>query len=89
MIGYFPSYAIGSAYAAQFIHRMEQDLPVYDCVAKGDFKTINAWLDEHIHQYGCFYPAKELFERCCQEPFNPQYYTDYLTRKFSAIYGLK
>lgn len=89
MIGYFPSYAIGSAYAAQFIHRMEQDLPVYDCVAKGDFKTINAWLDEHIHQYGCFYPAKELFERCCKEPFNPQYYTDYLTRKFTEIYGLK
>lgn len=88
MIGYFPSYALGSAYAAQFIHRMEQDLAVYDCVARGDFGAINTWLDEHIHQYGCFYPPAELFRRCCGEAFDARYYTDYLTRKFSKIYQL-
>ena len=87
-IGYFPSYALGSAYAAQFIHRMEQDIPVYELVAQGDFQTINAWLDTHIHQYGCFYSPAELFRRCCGEEFDPQYYMDYLTQKYTKIYRL-
>ena len=87
-IGYFPSYALGSAYAAQFIHRMEQDIPVYELVAQGDFQTINTWLDTHIHQYGCFYSPAELFRRCCGEEFDPQYYLDYLTQKYTKIYRL-
>lgn len=87
-IGYFPSYALGSAYAAQFMHRMEQDLPVNDLVARGDFRKINAWLDEHIHRYGCFYPPAELFKRCCGEEFDPRYYMDYLKKKYGEIYRL-
>ena len=87
-IGYFPTYALGSAYAAQFVHRMQQDFPIYEAVAEGDFSKINAWLDEHIHQYGRFYPPAELFRRCCEAEFDPKYYTDYLTQKFSKIYQL-
>ena len=30
----------------------------------------------------------ELLEIACGEPFDPAYYTDYLTEKFSVIYGL-
>ena len=25
----------------------------------------------------------------CGEPFSPAYYTDYLTQKFSSLYGLQ
>lgn len=88
-IGYFPSYALGSAYAAQFISRMQQDIPVYEYVAAGNFSAINSWLDEHIHQYGHFYSPTELFTRCCGQDFDPKYYMDYLTQKYSRIYDLK
>ncbi len=35
LFGYFPSYALGSAYAAQFEHAMQKDLDVLDCLEEG------------------------------------------------------
>lgn len=87
-IGYFPSYALGSAYGAQFVARMREDLDVDGCVAAGDLASVTAWLQEHLHQYGALYHPAELIEKCCGQPFDPTYYTDYLEKKFSEIYGL-
>ena len=51
--GYFPSYALGYMYAAQFKHTMLKDLPNYDeLLEKGEISPITNWLTEHIHQYG-------------------------------------
>ena len=44
--GYFPSYALGSAYGAQMLRRMEQDVDVWGAAAKGDLTPITAWLRE-------------------------------------------
>ena len=41
--GYFPSYALGSAYGAQMLRRMEQDVDVWGAAAKGDLTPITAW----------------------------------------------
>ena len=30
LIGYFPSYALGNVYGAQFLNKMRQDIPTYD-----------------------------------------------------------
>jgi len=88
MFGYFPSYALGSAYASQMKVVMEKEIgSVDELVRNGDIKKITAWLGEHIHQYGCLYTPTELFERCCGK-FDAKYYTDYLTEKFSALYDL-
>ena len=88
MIGYFPSYALGSAYGAQMLHFMEQDIgPIAPMIAKGEIGKITAWLGEHIHRHGNLYKPGELFEKCCGK-FDAKYYTDYLTEKYSAIYGL-
>ena len=47
MIGYFPSYALGSAYGAQMVVKMEEELgDVYADVAKGDLSKVTAWLKE-------------------------------------------
>ncbi len=88
MIGYFPSYALGSAYAAQMKAVMEKEIgPVDTLVANGEIGRVTAWLGEHIHRYGCLYTPGELFERSCGK-FDAKYYTDYLTEKFSALYNL-
>lgn len=87
-IGYFPSYALGSAYGAQMLHFMEKDIPdMWESVAKGDISPVTAWLKEHIHQYASLYEPKELFEKACGS-FDAKYYVDYLTEKYSEIYGL-
>lgn len=87
-IGYFPSYALGSAYGAQFVAKMRETVDVDAAVAAGDLTPVTAWLREHLHQYGALYHPAELIRNCCNEPFNPTYYTDYLEKKFSDIYGL-
>lgn len=88
MIGYFPSYALGSAYGAQMKAVMEKEIGSVDSlVENGEIGKITAWLGEHIHHYGNLYAPGELFERTCGK-FDAKYYTDYLTEKFSALYNL-
>lgn len=87
-IGYFPSYALGSAYGPQMLSKMEEDLgDVWSDVAKGDLSRVTGWLREHIHRHASFYKPGELFERVCGK-FDARYYTDYLTRKYTELYHL-
>ncbi len=86
--GYFPSYALGSAYGAQMLAKMREDIDVEAVCSSGTLKPISDWLSERIYQYASMYDPKELFEKVCGAPFDPTYYTDYLEKKYSDIYKL-
>ena len=87
-LGYFPSYALGSAYGAQMIAVMQQELgDVYADVARGDLSRITCWLREHIHQHANFKKPGQILEEACGK-FDAKYYTDYLTKKYSELYNL-
>ena len=87
-LGYFPSYALGSAYGAQMLAGMQQELgDVFADVEKGDLSRITGWLREHIHQHASFKKPGQLFEDACGT-FDAKYYTDYLTEKYSSLYNL-
>lgn len=87
-IGYFPSYALGSAYGPQMLKKMEQDLgDIWEDVAKGDLSKITLWLREHIHRHASFIKPGKLFEQVCGK-FDAKFYTDYLTEKYTKIYHL-
>lgn len=87
-LGYFPSYALGSAYGAQLLAKMRETVDVDGCVQRGDLTPVNEWLGEHIWQYGCLYEPGELLERAVGAKFDPAYYTDYLEKKLSEVYRL-
>jgi len=87
MFGYFPTYALGSAYSAQIYHAMKKDLDVDDCIKNHSLTKINLWLKEKIHQYGSSKTPKELMMMVTSEPFNPKYYIEYLIEKYSKIYN--
>lgn len=88
MIGYFPSYALGSAYGPQMLRKMEEDLgDVYADVAKGDLTKVTAWLREKIHRHASFIKPGDLFTSVCGE-FDAKYFTDYLTAKYTELYNL-
>lgn len=87
-IGYFPSYALGSAYGAQMKAVMEQELGSIDqLVSQGELSKITQWLHERIHQYGALYTPAQILEQCCGT-FEPKYFTDYLTEKYTKLYHL-
>ena len=85
--GYFPSYALGSAYGAQMLANMEKDMDVWGPVGRGDLTHITAWLTEKVHRFGGLLTPAQVVANACGE-FDPAYYTDYLTEKYSALYGL-
>ena len=87
--GYFPTYALGSAYGAQFLNAMKKDLDFDKEVSKANLASINEWLREHIHKYGASKYPKELIRIATGEDFNPNYYVDYLIDKYSKIYNIK
>ncbi|MGN0999169.1 MAG: carboxypeptidase M32 [Faecousia sp.] len=88
MIGYFPSYALGSAYGPQMLAKMREELgDVFEDVANGDLSRVTNWLREHIHCYAGFYKPGELFERVCGK-FDAKFYTRYLTEKYTELYEL-
>ena len=87
-LGYFPSYALGSAYGAQMLAVMQQELgDVYADVEQGDFSRITGWLRQHIHQYASLKKPGRLFEDACGT-FDAKYYTEYLKEKYSRLYNL-
>ncbi len=86
--GYFPTYALGSAYSAQIFKIMNKDFNVLKSLKSGNTKEINQWLQEHLHKYGSSKYPKELFKICTGRKFNPKYYISYLIKKYSKIYEI-
>ena len=86
MFGYFPSYALGSAYAAQLFSKMKETVDVDGDVARGDLSRVNEWLRARIWQYGSLREPGTLMEAAFEAPFDPSYYVRYLKEKYEALY---
>ena len=88
MVGYFPSYALGSAYGPQMLSKMEAELgDIWTDVAKGDLSKVTGWLKANIHRHASFKKPGILFEEVCGK-FDAAYYTYYLTKKYTELYNL-
>ncbi|KAL7559388.1 hypothetical protein ACA910_008011 [Epithemia clementina (nom. ined.)] len=87
-IGYFPTYLVGSATAAQLAHYCRRDLPhFHDLVAQGNFAPIREWLTHKVHRHGKRYKSLDaLLQGELGEPLNPQYFIEYLTNKYTELY---
>ena len=85
--GYFPSYALGSAYGAQMLRNMEKEFDVWGPVSRGDLSQVSAWLRDKVHQYGGLLTPAEVVRNACGD-FDPTVYTDYLADKYSKLYNL-
>lgn len=90
MFGYFPSYALGYMYAAQWKHAMDKDIPNFDeLCGKGELLPIREWLTDKVHQYGALKKPFELLNQATGEGLNAQYLADYLKEKYTKLYQLK
>ena len=88
--GYFPTYALGGAFAAQLRAKMiSEGMDWSGLLAAADLAPIRAWLGERIWRHGRTKDSQELIRDACGEPFNVSYYADYLQKKYSALYGLR
>lgn len=86
--GYFPSYALGSAVAAQLFHQMKTEMNVEEILRNGELGKIVSWLSEKVHKYGKTKNTNEVLKLATREEFNEDYYIEYLTKKFVSEYSL-
>ena len=87
--GYFPTYALGSAYAAQFVSAMEKQIDVSKLLEENRFDEIEKWLKDNIHRYGCYLESEDILKQATGEGFTVNYYLDYLCNKYKQLYDLK
>lgn len=83
--GYFPTYALGSAYAAQIYQAMAKEIDIDQAIKDNQIDKINAWLASHVHIYGKSKTPEEILLIATKETFDPTYYTRYLKAKFASI----
>jgi carboxypeptidase Taq len=85
--GYFPTYSLGSFYAAQFYAFANQSIPnLTGQIKQGDTTPLLQWLRTTVHQKGRRLTSEELCKDICGETLNIKYFTDYLLDKYKDIY---
>ena len=87
-IGYFPSYALGSAYGAQAIADLRKTMDLDAQWAAGDMEPLKAALKERVWQWGSMKEPQWLVQSLCGGKFDPHYFTRYLKEKYTALYQL-
>ena len=87
-IGYFPSYALGSAYGAQALDDLRKTNDFDAQWANGDVEPLKAALKERVWQWGSMKEPAWLVESLCGGKFDPHHFTDYLKKKYTELYEL-
>ena len=88
-IGYFPTYTLGTLYAAQLWESIRRAIPdVEERIERGEFDALLSWLRENVHAHGRRYPARELCERLTGAPLGSGPLLRHLRGKLGPIYGL-
>ena len=86
--GYFPTYALGNLFAAQFFTSFVKDHPDWgERVARGDLAFIRDWLASKIHRWGRMYNSEELVKKITGKPLSETAYCNYLKGKYKEIYN--
>jgi carboxypeptidase Taq len=87
--GYFPTYSLGSLYAAQFFETAKQQLNgLNEELTNGNTGQLLEWLRTNIHQKGRFYTSEDLCKEVTGETLNASIFMNYLLEKYTFIYNL-
>jgi carboxypeptidase Taq len=86
--GYFPTYALGTIYAAQIYAKLVEEMEdVENEIASGGFDKIKDWLGEKIHKYGSMKMADDIITGVCGKGLDADDFLDYLNKKYGGLYG--
>jgi carboxypeptidase Taq len=87
--GYFPTYSLGSFYAAQFFsYANSSDSALSEKMARGDTTGLLQWLRQRIHASGRIWNSEEICKMATGETLNVRYFLDYMTEKYGDIYAI-
>ena len=86
--GYFPTYSLGSFYAAQFFDQAGKDIPGLERqIEQGDYAQLLQWLRTHVHHFGRRYRSEELCKKITGKGLDFGIFMNYVQQKYAGIYG--
>lgn len=89
LFGYFPTYALGNMYAAQFFEAAESQIgDLQTKFGAGEFGPLLGWLRQHIHHHGQRFPATRLVEVVTGSPLSNAPLMRQLNSRFRPLYGI-
>jgi len=87
--GYFPTYSLGSFYAAQFYQTAKDQLGHLESeIENGNTSSLLKWLRMHIHSKGRFFSSEDLCKEVTHKELDVSCFIDYLLDKYLSIYNL-
>ncbi len=87
--GYFPTYTLGSFYAAQFFSKAQDSIPdLLQQIERGETTELLNWLRDGVHKHGRRYYSEELCERVTGSKLDTSHFLTYITEKYSKVYGV-
>lgn len=88
--GYFPTYSLGSFYAAQYYQHAKKEIAgLEEQLQKGECKELLGWLKKNIHVYGRKYRSEELCKKVTGEALDFTAFMSYAEDKYRDIYDIK
>jgi carboxypeptidase Taq len=83
LIGYFPTYTLGTLNAAQlFSAALTQVSGLESDLQNCKYDKLLGWLHEKIHRHGRRYSPSEMMERATGKPTDATYFVDHLKAKY-------
>ncbi|MFL5741521.1 MAG: carboxypeptidase M32 [Flavisolibacter sp.] len=87
--GYFPTYSLGSFYAAQFYTAARTQVPEFETeMSNGKTTSLLAWLRKNIHDKGKFFTSEQLCKEVTGQTLEVHHFLNYLLDKYVSIYNL-
>jgi carboxypeptidase Taq len=87
--GYFPTYTLGTLYAAQLFDAARTALPgLEDAISRGEFAPLLGWLNREVHAHGRRYLPGILCRRVTGKALSAEPFLAHLEAKLVPLYGL-
>lgn len=84
--GYFPTYSLGSFYAAQMFATAVKQMPNLEYeISQGNTQSLLNWLRNQVHRHGRRFSSNELCEQITGEKLNIEYFIRYLSNKIENL----
>ena len=85
LIGYFPTYLLGTVMSVQIWQRLVEDVPDLDeQIERGEFTALREWLGEHVHRNARKFTPQETLRRATGSTIDAKPYLGYLRAKYAA-----
>ena len=84
LIGYFPTYLLGTVMSVQIWEKVNDDVPdLEERIERGEFDALREWLRTNVHRHARKFPPQETLRRAVGATIDPKPYLRYLHAKYA------